>query len=128
MLRVVELTEPVPLHWPESPTVPLVACGDPNGAGAEYWFERATFALTETESVDRRTVSVPSISEALTQLEERAMQWPQAAAVCDDVLRAAELTAPALAGVIAESVAYSTLQSGSEFTRWLADRGPRHAR
>ncbi|MGB8407678.1 MAG: enoyl-CoA hydratase/isomerase family protein, partial [Mycobacterium sp.] len=33
-------------------------------------------------------------------------------------------TAPTLAGVVTESLAYSTLQSGSEFTRWLADRGP----
>ena len=31
---------------------------------------------------------------------------------------------PALAGVITESPAYSTLQSGSEFTRWLTERGP----
>ena len=33
-------------------------------------------------------------------------------------------TAPAFAGVITESLAYSTLQSGPEFARWLAERGP----
>ena len=40
------------------------------------------------------------------------------------MLRAVDVTAPARAGVITESLAYSTLQSGPEFTRWLAERGP----
>jgi len=31
---------------------------------------------------------------------------------------------PTRAGVITESLAYSTLQSGPEFARWLAERGP----
>ena len=44
--------------------------------------------------------------------------------MCDDVLRAVDVTAPALAGVITESLAYSTLQAGPEFARWLAERGP----
>ena len=33
-------------------------------------------------------------------------------------------TGPTRAGVITESLAYSTLQSGPEFARWLAERGP----
>jgi enoyl-CoA hydratase/carnithine racemase len=44
--------------------------------------------------------------------------------MCDDVLRAVDLSAPALPGVVTESLAYSTLQAGPEFARWLADRGP----
>jgi enoyl-CoA hydratase/carnithine racemase len=32
--------------------------------------------------------------------------------------------APTSTGVVTESLAYSTLQSGPEFTRWLRDRGP----
>ena len=34
------------------------------------------------------------------------------------------LDAPALAGVITESLGYSTLQSGGEFAAWLQQRGP----
>jgi enoyl-CoA hydratase/carnithine racemase len=44
--------------------------------------------------------------------------------VCDDVLRAFDADAPTSTGVVTESLAYSTLQSGPEFARWLRDRGP----
>ena len=44
--------------------------------------------------------------------------------MCDDVLRAVDVDAPAFNGVITESLAYSTLQSGPEFARWLDERGP----
>jgi len=40
------------------------------------------------------------------------------------VLRSVDPAAPALSGVVTESLAYSTLQAGPEFARWLADRGP----
>jgi enoyl-CoA hydratase/carnithine racemase len=84
----------------------------------------AIFTLTESDCDDRRFVTVPSVSYALAELTERCERWPQAAAVCDDVLRAVDPGAPTRAGVITESLAYSTLQSGAEFARWLADRGP----
>jgi enoyl-CoA hydratase/carnithine racemase len=86
--------------------------------------DEATFTLTERKCDDRRTVTVPSIPHALAELTGRCERWPQAAAVCDDVLRAVDVTAPAFAGLITESLAYSTLQSGPEFARWLAERGP----
>ncbi|MGH3674751.1 MAG: enoyl-CoA hydratase/isomerase family protein, partial [Mycobacterium sp.] len=73
---------------------------------------------------DRRVVTVESTRAALTELTRRVETWPQAAAVCDDVLRAVDPAAPALAGLVTESLAYSTLQSGKEFARWLAQRGP----
>jgi enoyl-CoA hydratase/carnithine racemase len=44
--------------------------------------------------------------------------------VCDDVLRSVDPDGPTRAGVITESLAYSTLQAGPEFARWLAERGP----
>ena len=44
--------------------------------------------------------------------------------MCDDVLRAVDPGGPTLAGVITESLAYSTLQAGPEFARWLDERGP----
>ncbi len=69
-------------------------------------------------------VTVESVPQALAELTERCQRWPQAAAVCDDVLRAVDPEGPAFAGVMTESLAYSTLQSGPEFARWLTERGP----
>lgn len=86
--------------------------------------DEATFTLTEDAIDDRRAVTVGSVSTTLTELEERCRRWPQAAAVCDDVLRAFDPAGSTFAGVITESLAYSTLQSGSEFARWLSERGP----
>jgi enoyl-CoA hydratase/carnithine racemase len=92
--------------------------------GIENPVEQATFTLTEADCDDRRTVAVASIPDVLETLTERCERWPHAAAVCGDVLRAVDPTAPAFAGVVTESLAYSTLQSGPEFARWLAERGP----
>jgi enoyl-CoA hydratase/carnithine racemase len=102
----------------------VIATGDVSAPTAEYWLQHTTFTLTEQLSDDRRTISVPSVSEAIDELVERVTRWPTAAAVCDDVLRAHDDAAPAFNGIITESLAYSTLQSGPEFGRWLAERGP----
>jgi enoyl-CoA hydratase/carnithine racemase len=92
--------------------------------GIEKPVEQATFTLTEAGCDDRRTVTVGSISDALDNLTKRCERWPHAAAVCDDVLRAFDPVAPTFTGVVTESLAYSTLQSGPEFARWLTERGP----
>jgi enoyl-CoA hydratase/carnithine racemase len=84
----------------------------------------ATFTLTDEEADDHRVVTVPSVPDAVAEITDRCQRWPHAAAVCDDVLRAVDPAAPAFTGVITESLAYSTLQSGPEFARWLAERGP----
>lgn len=118
-LRVVDLAD-----GPGS-TGLVVGVGDPAGDGAEFWLQEATFTLVDRPCADRRTVQVPDVGEALEQISERAATWPQTAAVCDDVLRAFDPAAPTYAGVITESLAYSTLQSGREFARWLAERGPK---
>jgi enoyl-CoA hydratase/carnithine racemase len=94
---------------------------------AQSWLEHATFTLSEGTVADRRVVTVESTAAALAELSTRFEMWPQAATVCDDVLRAADPAASALAGVITESLAYSTLQSGSEFATWLQQRGPETA-
>lgn len=86
--------------------------------------EDATFTLTEQDADDRRAVTVGSIPDVLDDLRARCLRWPQAAAICSDVLRAFDPGAPAFAGVVTESLAYSTLQSGPEFARWLGERGP----
>ncbi|MGV0744093.1 enoyl-CoA hydratase/isomerase family protein [Mycolicibacterium sp. XJ870] len=84
----------------------------------------ATFTLSEAACEDRRVVTVASVDQVVNALTQRCERWPQAAAVCDDVLRSVDVTASAFGGVITESLAYSTLQSGPEFARWLAERGP----
>ncbi len=100
----------------ELPAGIVVAIGEPA--------DEASFTLSEDQSDDRRIVTVPSVSDALEELDRRCARWPHAAGICDDVLRAVDPTAPAFAGVITESLAYSTLQAGPEFARWLAERGP----
>lgn len=86
-------------------------------------YDEATFTLTEAVTTDRRVVTVASVDDALAELTRRCRRWPQAAAVCDDVLRSVS-SVSVFAGVITESLAYSTLQSGPEFARWLDERGP----
>lgn len=92
--------------------------------GIDIPTDDATFTLTERPCEDRRAVTVGSVEQAVDQLTERCRTWPQAAAVCDDVLRSFDPAGSTRAGVITESLAYSTLQSGPEFARWLAERGP----
>lgn len=102
-----------------------IGIGEPAGDDAEGWLQQATFTLVDRPCADRRTVQVPDVDAALAQIAERVESWPQTAAVCDDVLRAFDSAAPTFAGIITESLAYSTLQSGREFARWLAERGPK---
>lgn len=97
----------------------VIAIGSPT--------DEATFALADDDIDDPRVITVASVPVALEELRERCERWPQAAGVCDDVLRALDPNAPVFKGVITESLAYSTLQSGPEFARWLTERGPAQA-
>ncbi len=90
----------------------------------ESSLDAATFTLSEEPCADRRVVTVDSVPEILAELTARCERWPHASAVCDDVLRAIDPAGATLAGVITESLAYSTLQAGPEFARWLDERGP----
>ncbi|WP_231982268.1 enoyl-CoA hydratase/isomerase family protein, partial [Mycobacterium sp. E2327] len=121
-MRVVDLSGPPQPGDDALPGV-QVAVG-PIANAAESWLDRATFTLTEEPCDDRRVVVVDSVPDALAELTERCDRWPHASAVCDDVLRAIDPAGPTLAGVVTESLAYSTLQAGPEFARWLAERGP----
>jgi enoyl-CoA hydratase/carnithine racemase len=124
MLRVVDLSS-APEADPTSPPGVIVAVGSAADiARDEYWLERATFTLTADPCADRRVVLVNSVREALAELTQRCQRWPHASSVCDDVLRAVNPAGPTLAGVVTESLAYSTLQAGPEFARWLDERGP----
>ena len=123
-MHVADLSEPPPLE-DAGPSGVVVAVGDLDSAHAEYWLQRASFTLIEHSSDDPRTVCVDSVPDVLAVLQRRCSIWPVAAATGDDVLRAVDISAPAFAGVITESLAYSTLQSGAEFAAWLHRRGPR---
>lgn len=106
----------------------IVATGTRLGTThAQRWLERATFTLSETDTADRRVITVASVPEALTEIADRCRRRPHAAAICDDVLRAVDPAAPASAGLITESLAYSVLQAGPEFADWVAARGPADA-
>jgi enoyl-CoA hydratase/carnithine racemase len=122
-LRIVDVSEPVSDVDAAALAVPVVAVG-PLARASEFWLQHATFTLTEDVTDDRRAITVPSIDSAINELTTRVNRWPRAAAVCDDVLRSVDPAAPTLPGLVTESLAYSTLQGGPEFARWLAERGP----
>ncbi|WP_445168080.1 enoyl-CoA hydratase/isomerase family protein [Mycolicibacterium sp. Dal123E01] len=122
-MLVVDLSDPPPIGVIGPPGV-VVAVGESSSPDGEFWLDTATFALTETQQEDRRFVAVESVEDEVALLAERCERWPHASAVCDDVLRSVDVTGPALPGIVTESLAYSTLQSGPEFARWLAERGP----
>ncbi|GAA2774411.1 enoyl-CoA hydratase/isomerase family protein [Mycolicibacterium pallens] len=122
-MRVVDLADPPPIGVTGPPGV-VVAVGESSTPEGEFWLDTATFALVESEQEDRRCVVVASVDDAVAELRERCERWPHASAVCDDVLRSVDVTGLALPGVITESLAYSTLQAGPEFARWLDSRGP----
>lgn len=123
MLRVVDLS-----NAPEagSASLPGVVVGFGTHAEltrSQSWLDAATFTLTEDRCADRRVVTVESVPDALAELRTRCERWTHASSVCDDVLRSVQPDAAALTGVVTESLAYSTLQAGPEFARWLAERG-----
>jgi enoyl-CoA hydratase/carnithine racemase len=125
-LRIVDVSEQAPDVLKSAAAAladPVVAVG-PIMQASEFWLQQATFTLTEDNTDDRRAITVPSIDAAVTELTARVDHWPTAAAVCDDVLRSVDPAGPTLPGVLTESLAYSTLQGGPEFARWLAERGP----
>jgi enoyl-CoA hydratase/carnithine racemase len=124
MLRVVDLSSAPDADVSAPPGVVVAFGSAAEVAGTEFWLNTATFTLTEDPCADRRVVTVASVPDALAELTARCERWPHASAVCDDVLRAVDPGGPTLASVVTESLAYSTLQAGPEFARWLDERGP----
>ena len=128
MLRVVDLSSAPDAGvdaGPVSAPGVIVAVGSAADiAQSGSWLDAATFTLTEDSCVDRRVVTVDSVPKTVAELTQRCQRWPHASSVCDDVLRAVQPGDPTLAAVVTESLAYSTLQAGPEFARWLDERGP----
>lgn len=126
MLRLVDLSR-APDAGADAPSPPDVtvafgSAGDIAKSGS--WLDAATFTLTEDSCTDRRAVTVDSVPDTMAELTQRCQHWRHASSVCDDVLRAVNPAGPTLAAVVTESLAYSTLQAGPEFARWLDERGP----
>ncbi len=124
MLRVVDLSSAPDAGadaGAASPPGVIVAVGSPS---ADSCLDTATFTLTEDPCDDRWVITVDSVPDALAELTQRCQRWPHASAVCDDVLRTIDPSGATLAAVVTESLAYSTLQAGPEFARWLDERGP----
>lgn len=123
MIRVIEPST-APDITEAMPSGPVIAVGvDP--ADPESWLQHATFALTESGSSDPRLVTVDSVDKTLAEIETRCARSPLAATICDDVLRATAACTELWPGLALESLAYSTLQAGPEFRRWLDERGPK---
>ena len=124
MLRVVDVSSALDAALAAPPGVTVAVGSAADIARGGFWLDTATFTLTEAPCADRRVVTVDSVPDTLAELTQRCERWPQAGSVCDDVLRAVDPQGPTLAAVVTESLAYSTLQAGPEFARWLGERGP----
>ncbi len=77
----------------------------------------------DAKSVGNAAVVVPDVGEALARLAGQVREHPLAAVTLTGLLRFIPILSP-LDGLVAESLAYSTLLAGPEFAVWLARRGP----
>lgn len=84
------------LHWLRQQSVPVIAYGDGGSEAADV---------------------VVADQKAAEAIAARADKWPQAAQVLVQVLRASE-SLPVESALDVESLAYATLQGGSEFAAW----------
>lgn len=84
----------------------------------------STLTLVDRPVSERwqQVVTVPDLDVALDTLRRAVAHAPRAAIACGQLLRQTALlpTTPALA---AEAAVYSMLLGGSEFARWLGERG-----
>ncbi|MBY4039211.1 enoyl-CoA hydratase/isomerase family protein [Rhodococcus fascians] len=93
---------------------------------AERWLDRADFSITTIETDDSRLVRVSDVDAVIDTCRSRVSAHPVSTRVLTDILRCtwSETTA----GLLVESLGYSTLQAGSEFQRWLRAQKPRRRR
>ncbi|MFE0748932.1 enoyl-CoA hydratase/isomerase family protein [Gordonia sp. NPDC058843] len=94
-----------------------------HGSVADRWAQRASFTITDHDTDDRRLIRVDSIDDTLARVRATVSANPVAAQICEDVLRTTLPGTGIRPGLTTESLAYSTLQAGPEFARWLAGKG-----
>lgn len=95
----------------------LIGIGAPTSENSAL-VDALTLTLTESGD-DRRAVTVEQIDDAAMQLGDAIRANPIAAATATGLLRTAE-TLDVHEALIVESMAYSTLQGGPEYARWLS--------
>ncbi|MDL9936212.1 enoyl-CoA hydratase/isomerase family protein [Gordonia sp. ABSL1-1] len=127
VIRVVDADAPADLELPSVTALapPVVAVADdPERLASTHWLDIASFTLTERPTSDPRCVRVDSIDVAVADLTARIAAAPVSAAVNADVFASVDTAGDPRRALVTESLAYSTLQSGSEFRRWADQRGP----
>ena len=130
--RVVDLDDPAAAEsaraaW--SPADP-VAIGVASGLRPEHGplLDRLALTLVADPTDDPRAVAVPDPGAAADALERQVRARPRAAWTLDGLLRTVAGSVGVAEGVIAESLAYSTLLAGAEFREWLAAQPARRPR
>ena len=84
--------------------------------------------ITSAVTTDPRCVTVDDVDATLASLTANCQAFPITAAITADVFRAVDTDCDVRRALVTESLAYSVLQSGPEFARWLDERGPRSSR
>ncbi|WP_040796416.1 enoyl-CoA hydratase/isomerase family protein [Nocardia higoensis] len=110
---------PLADHGPQAESALPITAGATAGAPAEP--AAVADGPSWTTTVDRAVVDVTDVGAALGEFVRAVGRNPQAALVAGQVLRISE-TLPIPQAVDVESLAYSTLQGGAEFRRWLEER------
>lgn len=114
---------------PEGDLLVVDLCGisisEADAASLNAWFSRLPMPVvgrvsTDTPLADGLDVLVAS-DEELTQIEAAVARNPKASAVLVQTTRITEQLS-VNAALVAESLAYATLQGGAEFSDWLATR------
>ncbi|MHB8670790.1 MAG: enoyl-CoA hydratase/isomerase family protein [Acidimicrobiales bacterium] len=103
------------LHSLPAVTVAAVDTAEPLPAGCARWADACDLLVEDS----RGTGHVP-LSRVVSAIQDH----PQAALVLVQILRRGPSTGSVTDGLVAESLAYSTLQGGGEFASWLATRPP----
>lgn len=95
----------------------LIGIGTPS-ADLEELLDALSFTFHDGTVDHLNTVQVSSIEDAAAEVDKAVGATPLASMTCTGLLRMTE-SLRVRDGLVAESLAYSTLQSGPEFTRWL---------
>jgi enoyl-CoA hydratase/carnithine racemase len=109
------------------PVTAGVLTGPPT-AGLEPLITAATLTLTPGDVRHSAIIAAedipgaPDLAGAIDRLRAAIVYSPRAAIACGQLVRQTAIL-PATAGLAAEATAYSLLLGGTEFARWLAERG-----
>jgi hypothetical protein len=107
--------------------LPCVIVGVSRGGAVDGPLDGVDVALTGTPNPSAPWVSVADIDVGLEELVSKASASPMASVILAQVLRSGG-SGSLDHDLMVESLAYSTLQGGFEFRRWLEGRSPPSAR